>query len=929
MRSGQKIQLGVSTLIGLLKKLGGITNEKLAEYMGCSSSTINRYSKNGEFPTQSEYFKCGNIIDTFKTILGITDNNIEEVPIQEFVDEICSILSFDFGLHSLSEELAQYFARENESYERSNRDNHREHPFILLIEKLYIRCAQKYVVADAIITENDFEEAAKSCFANTLETIRFLSCTERNATLQINEEWLPTIRTHGQKFNNLVEYMVGRCNTGDLRHGVIFAEPGVGKTYSIVATINELFVKKVNYEGKRVIPVFVSPSIIEITEVSVVDYLAETLCGGDRNAIIKLFRGDEKTHLLVFIDAINESKHSNDWLEEIKKLSHIMYKNLTLIVSSNSTEEKNKLQGSKFNEIRLNMLDVKIVDKFTNHEVHSEDLKRLLCKPFYLAQYLLIGGKQEIRDEYSLIEAYVNNCKEDGRIVAGTDNAGKREWLQLLEVSLPKLCYKCVTEKRMYFECDEVNDVSGSEDNVARLDQSGMAKILSKEANPLIYFEHENYRNFFAAKYLRRKILELCDNPHAPQELKTLLLEKNLNQIESTPINVLNLLSPRLYNEKALNRFINEFAYMNNLRELNNLMTKFYQIVIYLFSFSTRTLEGLNLIGANLWMADFTKFDRIINCNLMGAKLNPETLWIHHAKISYGNSNSGRMKAGLIFLSGAEGFEVYNQSDDRQLFIKFPRKEIPRLWGTESEALLFSFSDCCYRIDFEEIRKRLHSNKETVADDLVVSDAYLIKETIEKSVLDPAVTCNERGEKLRFAIGEELYIEGPRMSVEKKLVNNCKYATFIENDIIFVDCDGVYIVINQEGMLLWKRMIKPIVPQVAVEGENFAVINMLLPGNASAKQFKYVFSEGKALFLDCKLKERDLSAPLKKRGTVCSENLWSDNIIIKDKEKKEYQIFGGAIEFTNTVFNEETKIAWRSIDDKEKLILKQFGGIME
>lgn len=922
-------QFNQNILICLLLNIIESNREKLAEYLAVSPQTIYRCIEE-ERPRFPSSITLEQVKKTFLRREAGT-----------CVRDLLECLEKDLEMPRARADLENFYNTKKSELGENEACS-------IIIEELYYKCKRKYTYSgethnyvqaslevknednndSSVNKENDIKSIAKSGFLSVLKNLDYLNRSENTTeSLSINSKWLPGVKYEDTEYDNLTKLIIDMCSSGNFVNGVIFAEPGSGKTYSIFDAVKKLLTDEISYDGKLIVPVYISSLLLTINDIGLIKGIADAFCNGDLNLTREAFKDDSKLHFLLFVDAINEHTDDNALMEEIIKLSHSLYKNVSLIVSSNDNEEIRILQDSGFAEITMSSLEMGIIDSEVEDDTLSDEFKKLLLKPFYLERYLSLRESNEVNDEYSVIDAYVQSCKTNGKIV---DVRGQRKWSKLLDEQLTEISFRCTINRQMYFSTcrnsgEERDSFTIDEYDIKRLVQIG---ILKKYSNTL-YFEHENYRNYFASKYVLMKCMELCDNSNAPRELQLKLLGENIKLIKDTPANVCSILAPKLYNDGLLQQLIVKFSGLNNDPDFAKIMIGFYQAVIGFFALCTTTLDGLDLSNANLWMVDFTRFNKIINCDFSATNLNPETIWLHHAKISYSDKNSGKIKNNLIFLSGAEGFEVYNWKDDRQVFLRFPQKAVLKFWDLTENALYIAFENKVYYVGFEEIVKKLHSNTDLESVEMLLSDAYIAKKAnIENIRFEGSVKLNARKDELRYSSGKELYFKPAGKSALSRLVENCYFATFIDDDTVFADCDGVYIIVNVEGKLIWKRMIKPIMPQIIRREKDGVVVEMILPGVFKTKIFKYTFSDWKASFLDCKEKEK--SADL---GNIFTRDynkefgMIGDSIVIKDESNNEHCIYGGAIEFTNTRFNGAT-IVQRPIDDKERKLLEQFGGIV-
>ena len=910
------------TLMYLLKNTAGISIDELISYENLdysSPTTVNRYlnkEKHPKFPTSLTI-----------EMVQRTFANLQSAHFRDnadgFVNAMLRLLAHDLESPNAANGLRAL-------YEAKRKDLDELSACRIMIDDLYIKCKNGYT--DDGVSPIRPAEAAKApearaesgvsrrklseeSFVSVLKSLKYLDEGETSLSgLGIVDSWIPGLTRDQEQYRNLTDYILKQAEAGTLSHSVFFAEPGAGKTYSVFAALKKLFKTDVTSGGTELIPVFVSSLLISINNTGITEFFAQVFTCGDKAAAAEAFRGDSDVRYLLFVDAVNESLNRDALLDEIIRLSYPVNRNITLIVSSNNADEDTTLQNSGFVPIRLNQLDAETVDAEVQGSALPAGLRALLRKPFYLGKYLSFRGDGYADDEYSVIDAYINNCKTNGKIVKPHESI---DWIRLLDEHLPRLCYQCAVRNQMYISLNEnageEYGILKAEQNVWRLVQIGVLKKYSEA----VYFEHENYRNYFAAKYLYSKCRELCSHPNAPAELKTALMRESVALLQDAPANVCAILAQKLYNEKILFRLLGEYGPL--IRDRG-----FYRLMISLFSFATRCLEGLDLRGADLWISDFSKFDKITDCDFSGADLNPETLWLHHARISYTSRNSGRLHNDLICLSGPEGFEIYNWKDDRQLFVRFEQPGIPDAWEVSDEALTLASGGTVYRIGMSEIQERLHSNTASVNEDLLLSERHIVSGKTSTDIrLNPMVKLNSRRDELSFQPGKELYVRMNGKSLLLKLGDTCRYATFIDDNRIFADCDGVYMIMTLDGILVWRRMIKPVIPRLVRRDRGGAVVEMQIPGILSPKYFRYTFDTQKMTFVrpdETVLK--DIPDP-----EATDDGAVNDRLELLDDDNRVHCLFGGAIEFTGSVFEDATIVS-RQIDENERQILTQFGGIV-
>jgi len=757
----------------------------------------------------------------------------------------------------------------------------------------------------------DHKAIAKDCFIRTMVDYNYIKKDAELSSLAINKDLIPNLKDGSELYSSLQDFVSNSIDSGNLMNYVLLSEPGTGKTYSILATIKYLFSKDMLYKNKQIVPVYYSALMLSINHASLLEYFAKQFYDANTTLARNSFRDESKYHFIIFIDAVNESTNSIDLIEEIINLSYPIYKNVSTIVATNNPDESQTLRNSDFSEISLELLDMRIVDKLPKSESLSTEFKKLLCKPFYLKWYLRSQDVTDVSDEYSAIDEYIQDCKKNGRITGTRD---LKNWVSLLDKEFPKLCYNWALEQKIYFSPYEQNsdyEVLKENESIGRLVQIGVLKELSDSA----YFRHENYRNYFAAKHIYNKCVDLCNiPPDAPDVLKRGLKDELTHIIDQAPLNVCVFLAPKLFHSGLLKDLVMQCKTLNNNQG-------FCKAIVNLFSLCTTTLDGIDFTGADLWITDLSRFDRLINCNFSKANLNPETIWLHHANISYSKSNSGRMIDDLVCLYGPEGFEIYNWKNDRQAFIRIPDELPVDSWHLAADALVIVSNEIQYCITYNEIENILHSNKEACNDVFLLSNKYATGILLDGDTLqDTPALINSNGDELEYEIGKELYISLNGKSAKSYLSSNCNYATFIDDNTVFADCDGVYIIITIEGTLLWKRMIKPVVPQLIRIEDNYALIRMVIPGAALPKYFKYDLSKHKSqLISNSEDKTCDCDSNI-------SNETVSNTLEFFDTNHKKHTVYGGAIEFTGSLFSNKTTVVFRPIDENERKIFEQYGG---
>lgn len=774
--------------------------------------------------------------------------------------------------------------------------------------------------------QNSLKTVSEKCFLSVVKDLNIISQSDNNITcLNIVRSWLPSLSVGQKRYCTLSDYIFDLLQNNQLAHIAIYSEPGGGKTYSFFDTYRELINNTINSFGKPVIPIFISSMLMSIYGRTIKQYISEKYFCGDNTQMEYALRNRGNVHFVLLVDALNEGLNNGDLINEVILLS-VGKTNTTLIVSSNHTDEISTLKNSGFIEVRLNQLDAEIVENELKYDIPTVALKNLLCKPFYLKNYLENCERGGYTDEYSVIEAYIQNCKKNGK-VSKINNA--IEWGYLLDQSFPEFCYSCTIGNQMFVPLDKIYEIAPwFHNHVSRMNRLEQIGIIKKLDNA-VYFVHEIYRDYFAAKHIYNKLHDLCIHLDAPSALKLELIRKTINLIQKAPVYVLKILAPKLYNEGILSKLLKEFGPLINKKSDCYLRIMFFREIVNLFSFVTNTLDGLDFHGANLWLTDFTKFDRIINCNFRKANLNPETLWLHHAKIKYTANNSGRICNDLIFLSGPEGFEVYNWKNDKQLFIKLPDGIIPNSWTLSPSWLIVQTASLRYSVSIQEIENRLYSNTITDGEDLYLSERYVLSDLESKNEepIQPILK-NNNGDELLFTPGKELFVKAQGKATQTLLSGICNYATFfdVSSNFIFADCDGVYMKISTEGALSWMRMIKPIYPNVWMSNRDSLVIKMQIPGTPKTKHFLFDCVSKKMSFIDTnevsKLEEKGFSRTKEALWKECVE----DMINVKCRNEI-YRIWGGAIDFTNSVFTDATIIS-RKINEKERIILLSFGGII-
>ena len=714
-------------LLGRVKIESAYSQSKIAENLDLPLPTFNRYWKNNpdKRPWCPRDLLKDNVVNFASKLLAEMYGN----DVDRMMDDFFLWLRINLDAPNTSSELKK-------TYDEEKQKSDADIAFKEIITIFYEKCrssskrlndkrnnaASPSVPSHspkerASIPEiNELKDISKKSFAATVKALRYI--VEPGGSLEslnIVEEWLPTVDSEQRK---LSDYVFDHIRSAKLAHSAVYSEPGVGKTYSFFDTFRKLLTMSLEYEGKPVVPVYLSSLLLSMSGKSILNYIVENFFDRDDHLAAEVFEHGAVAHFVLLIDALNEGVNESSLLSDAVMLS-LGKKNLTLIVSSNNTDEILTLKQSGFEEIVLNELDMNVVDGALEGSVSSTAFKRLLCRPFYLKNYLQFKEKGYSADTYSVIESYIQNCKRTGK-AAKIQSIAK--WSALLDGEFSDFCYRCTINNKMYVSVLESNltttfEFLKSKENINRLEQIGLLKSYGRPIEH-VYFEHEIYRNFFAAKYLHNKICELFDHSNAPDELRLQKVRDFIIMIKNTPANVYKILAPKLFHEGLLAKSLKEIGPLVNNQSSNQFAQSFFREIVNLFSFATNTLENLDFNRANLWMTDFTRFDKILNCNFENANLNPETLWLHHAKISYTSTNSGRICKNLIFLSGPEGFEVYNWENDNQLFIHLPQRRIVTSWSLSISNLTVQTGNGIYRVSIDEIMSRLYSNTGTSGEDL-------------------------------------------------------------------------------------------------------------------------------------------------------------------------------------------------------------------
>ena len=101
---------------------------------------------------------------------------------------------------------------------------------------------------------------------------------------------------------------------------------------------------------------------------------------------------------------------------------------------------------------------------------------------------------------------------------------------------------------------------------------------------------------------------------------------------------------------------------------------------------------------------------------------------------------------------------------------------------------------------------------------------------------------------------------------------------------------------------------------------------MEMPGGKAVKYFMYDLYQKKMNFVDSNDVAKMINSGFVHSNADLDENLDSDSVFYIFKDNT-HRIYGGAIEFTNSVFKDAT-IVNRKIDERERMILIDYGGIL-
>ena len=753
------------------------------------------------------------------------------------------------------------------------------------------------------------------------------------------KEWVPVVEGEDIDF---VTHILKSIESQNLRHTLLLAEGGSGKTTAMMSLAEELFNKSKTFEGRDIIPVFI-PAFY-IIDGNLTRYLA-TMFGEEEKSTLSLLNDQQvSSHFLILVDGINETPDFDSLQTDILRISQ-KYKNATFIVSSQEGYRPYFLSET-YAVVRLSLISEETREKsIANYDELSEGMKTLLGRPFFINLYQECSS-ESVTDEYSLVREYLKNQ---------VDKVHRTEIVKFMEVDLPRIAFKMLEEGKRILP-----DVNIPVEELVKLN---VLRLYGRFA----YFSENEFFYFFCAKYIYDTFStiknECAPDPQIQDELTKDLASALKTKMTRT---TRKLLADALF-EKG-----EQYQLLKMLGSQFSQDRLVQRAIVAVFAARDEELSRFDFSKRDLWVTDFTMFRRLAYCVFNESQLNPETLFFHDSHIHYEESkNYVRVCDNHVLISDPKGIELYNFCDDRKVYIFLNQEEITHLHM--SEKYLFVNTDAnTYVIKKDKLFSLPKNNQENFA--------LAITEIENETTTDPVTDEVTLRDSKREDIGLQSVPEAKRESfrqLQKTCISNdvdhdgnvlfrfadaiIRYsrkdgsftklrvrstsAWFLEQTDrwIFVTDEGIYKIFDEECNLRWQKTVASVIPYFHSNSGSELVVRMTVPGKIEPRYFttnlmdeekRGVFRienrtmESQSLINETMsdLKDGQIYEGTDSYGYKYYRCEDSSLRVYNQDDELLFPIYGSAIDFTGSVFTGVTLVG-RKLDDLQKVIIQQFGGM--
>lgn len=313
----------------------------------------------------------------------------------------------------------------------------------------------------------------------------------------------------------------------DKKRVILIGEAGTGKTIELQ------YLAHVLYKKDFLFPVFISLN----------SYVDETV-----DELIPTEYKEVSIDKLVFIfDGFDEieSKNLNTFARRINKFI-TQHEKTIVVVSSRNNFYKNALDETNvgtfndFSEYALCPLEKSTIKEYINEKINSEkflaevDNKKLdeqINNPFYLVELVKLYSKEgKLPDRNKVMEKLIGQrfLIDEFKYRVTIDIEEKEVELFIL---LEELAFSMQCLKRTYLYDYEYQCLINNSSSRELLRYSG---IWNKVNNNKLEFEHNNFREYLAARYLRNKKLD--------EIIQLVTYDDNKNEIKASWLNILSFL---------------------------------------------------------------------------------------------------------------------------------------------------------------------------------------------------------------------------------------------------------------------------------------------------------------------------------------------------------------------------------------------------
>lgn len=482
------------------------------------------------------------------------------------------------------------------------------------------------------------------------------------------------------------------------------AEGGRGKTFCLRELYRLLLKTEKDGGGRQFVPIYVPASRIER---SIWKYCAYKYFGRGNtddtekiDDLIALYREDvfnadeSDYHFVVIVDGTNEFFAEYDLKGEIREFAEL--KNCSVVISTRT--RNNYFDDLKFNVFRLGDLPKSVIDYYAG-EQPDRKMYQLLAYPFYLAQYVELkekNGEVNYDNAYQLIEAYIdfsfNKIAENigGKTV---DNRTLANIVKKAGLILPVVCIEMEKAGGMTFSLNNKaltgaitsayprigeGDVSVVCETIA---QTGIIRAISEDGVRFI-IEHQIYRDYYAAVYLRRL---LQDRENCTDALIDALKHPLVEDVFEFLVNALGGAENARECAEYLNDCVQGAEDLCGDAALNGNIVRF-------FACCSSDLCGVPFRGRNLTAADFSPFYTVRDCDFRGSRIGSDTFPLDRGIRLSGKATTFRVGKHIVVFERMIG-EIYVIDGDKGSFVNSFR--VAELLNV-SEMWIFMPTICSY-----------------------------------------------------------------------------------------------------------------------------------------------------------------------------------------------------------------------------------------